>query len=102
MSNVEEWARLRAEEVIPAGRDREFVGDGVPHAERIRYADGLSDMAALLLSDEAVEAGARGHVEYRAGRTYNEAEHLATRSEFEVKAMRSALQAALDKITETP
>ncbi len=98
MSNVEEWARLRAEEVIPAGRDREFVGDGVPHAERIRYADGLSDMAALLLSDETVSVMAEKWYDNQTA-TWGKYRTSVYQDNWDALA-RAALQAALDKITE--
>ena len=94
--SVEEWARERTEKRYPDGWSDDDTRVRLAR-EGVQY--GIVHAFDALLSDEAVEAAARGHVEYRAGRAYNEAEHLATRSEVEVKAMRAALQAAVDAVT---
>lgn len=87
MSTVDEWAKREAEKRWP---------DAVQGAttfrldtERQAYMQGLLDLAALLLSDEAVEAAA---VDLRVKMT-------TTTDTFE-DCYRAALTAALTKITE--
>lgn len=93
--SVENWGRREAEQAIPAGRDREFMGDGVPHAERIRFADGIVHAFDALLSDAAI-LGAVASI-----RDVGPDSVKTTPAEdWEIAEARAALQAAIAAVTE--
>ena len=87
MSNVEEWARKVSRRSYP-----NLAGYGVG------FRDGAKHLAALLLSDEAVEQGSARFWEIFTEAVQGQPSNLA--AEHSRTAFRAALQAALDKITE--
>lgn len=87
-STVDEWANRKATQRLNA------VGVDMTPAEAVQYRDGLLDLAALLLSDEAVEAAARSMRDV----LYPEIAHLVP-GEAWLDRARAALTAALTKIT---
>jgi len=89
MSTVDEWAKRTANIAqfpTASNSERAFYGAGFLH--------GASDLAALLLSDEAVEAAANKLLGW-AGLTESE----SRRPDY-IADVRAALTAALTKITE--
>ncbi len=102
MSTVDEWARNRAWDVIE-GIEEVYRGEWqkVENVDERReyYAHGLTDMAALLLSDEACGAGGRSLYEsYYDGEDWD---FLGGRDQGAwAQSFRNHLQAALTKITE--
>lgn len=90
---IDEWARREAEEVIPAGGAFGGRPPSVPHAERIRFADGIVHALNALLSDDAVEAAADQMLQWA-----NLSVFEARRPDY-LTDVRTAIQAAIDAVT---